>query len=44
VDVQALSHYGTEAEILFSPRADLEVVRIAQSPDGSYWNIYPKER
>ncbi len=44
VDVQVLSRYGNEAEVLFSPRANLEVIRVAQSSDGSYWNIYLKER
>ena len=44
VDVQALSRYGREAEVLFSPGANLEVVRLEQSVDGSYWNIYLEER
>jgi hypothetical protein len=44
VDVRALSHFGSEAEVLFSPRANFEVIRIAQSSDGSYWRIYLKER
>lgn len=44
VDVSGLSEYGHEAEVLFSPEADLVVTDLEPSEDGTYWNIYLKER
>lgn len=44
VDVQALSHYGREREVLLPPHSDLVVTEMVPSPDGTYMMIYLEER